>query len=106
MRHNAEDLLDRLEPAQRRLLAVVQALAATPPARVYLVGGPVRDLLMGRTAHDLDFVVEGDGPAFAARLAERLGGSLRVFERFGTAVVGSRDRRHEVQIFFSSGSST
>ena len=54
----------------------------------------MRDLLMDQPAHDLDFVVEGDGPAFAARLARRLQGSLQVFERFGTAVVGVRGVGH------------
>jgi|LSQX01.3.fsa_nt_gb tRNA nucleotidyltransferase (CCA-adding enzyme) len=91
---NAEELLNRLQPPQRRVLEVVRKLAARPPARVYLVGGPVRDLLMDQPAHDLDFVVEGDGPAFAARLARRLQGSLQVFERFGTAVVGVRGVGH------------
>jgi tRNA nucleotidyltransferase (CCA-adding enzyme) len=93
-RPNAEALFDRLEPAQRRVLAAVRELAARPPRRVYLVGGPVRDLLRGEPAHDLDFVVEGDGPAFAARLARRLHGSIRVFPRFGTAVVGGRAFGH------------
>ena len=35
----------------------------------YLVGGFVRDLLLGRENRDLDVVVEGDGPAFARALA-------------------------------------
>ena len=50
---------------------------------VYLVGGAVRDLLMGGEPADLDLVVEGD----AAQLAARLGGRLRVHDRFGTSTV-------------------
>ena len=49
----------------------------------YLVGGAVRDLLLGRERADLDVVVEGD----AAALAERLGGETVSHERFGTAKV-------------------
>ena len=49
----------------------------------YLVGGAVRDLLLGRERADLDVVVEGD----AAALAERLGGETASHERFGTAKV-------------------
>jgi tRNA nucleotidyltransferase (CCA-adding enzyme) len=49
----------------------------------YLVGGAVRDLLLGRARSDLDVAVEGD----AGRLAERLGGKLRAHQRFGTATV-------------------
>jgi tRNA nucleotidyltransferase (CCA-adding enzyme) len=47
---------------------------------VYLVGGAVRDLLMGRPRTDVDLVVEGD----AAALAERLGGVSAEHQRFGT----------------------
>jgi tRNA nucleotidyltransferase (CCA-adding enzyme) len=50
---------------------------------VYLVGGAVRDLLLGRPRADVDLVVEGD----AAALAARLGGAEREHERFGTVKV-------------------
>src|SRR3954470_610477 len=50
---------------------------------VYLVGGAVRDLLLGRERADLDLVVEGD----AAALGRRLGGEIRTHERFATATV-------------------
>jgi tRNA nucleotidyltransferase/poly(A) polymerase len=55
--------------------------AAGLPA--YLVGGSVRDLLIGVSRSDLDVAVEGD----VAPLAERLGGDARAHERFGTAKV-------------------
>jgi tRNA nucleotidyltransferase (CCA-adding enzyme) len=85
----------------------------TPPAlaalageeAVYVVGGAVRDVLLGRTPHELDFVVEGDAVAVARRAAERLGGTVTVHERFGTATVeapevtfdlaGARRERYE-----------
>jgi len=54
---------------------------------VYVVGGAVRDLLLGREPHELDFVVEGDAVAVARRAAERAGGRVTVHERFGTATV-------------------
>jgi tRNA nucleotidyltransferase (CCA-adding enzyme) len=49
----------------------------------YLVGGAVRDLLLGRERADLDVVVEGD----AAELAARLGGESIAHDRFATAKV-------------------
>ncbi|MBQ12712.1 MAG: hypothetical protein CMJ45_14325 [Planctomyces sp.] len=54
---------------------------------LYLVGGPVRDALMGMPIKDLDFVFEGDAPSLAARLAEEMGGRLVVHPSFGTASV-------------------
>jgi tRNA nucleotidyltransferase (CCA-adding enzyme) len=59
---------------------------------VYLVGGAVRDLLLGRGRADIDLVVEGD----AAALAERLGAEVTSHERFGTAKV--KLDGHEIDI--------
>jgi tRNA nucleotidyltransferase (CCA-adding enzyme) len=58
---------------------------------VYVVGGAVRDVLLGRKPHELDFVVEGDAVAVARRAAERLGGRVIVHDRFGTATVEAPD---------------
>ncbi len=49
--------------------------ALPDPAQVWLVGGSVRDILMNRPAHDLDFAVAGDGLAVARGVADRLGGA-------------------------------
>ncbi|HWN73429.1 MAG TPA: hypothetical protein VNN15_06445, partial [Solirubrobacterales bacterium] len=62
-----EDLARALQAAHPELEAVREA--AQEP--VYLVGGAVRDLLLGRPRADVDLVVEGD----VAALAERLGGA-------------------------------
>ena len=47
--------------------------AAAPDAsKVWLVGGSVRDALMRRPVHDLDFAVHGDGLALARLIAKKL----------------------------------
>ncbi len=67
-----------------RLPAVARVLPAVEgSAGVHLVGGAVRDLLLGGAPVDLDLVVEGD----AVTVAERLGGPVRVHDRFGTCTV-------------------
>jgi len=68
------------------VLEQLQAVAAQARG-VYLVGGAVRDLLLGERQVDLDIAVEGDGIAVARSLARRLKGHLRAHEKFGTAVV-------------------
>lgn len=68
------------------LLRHVQAVAAGVRG-CYLVGGAVRDLLLGERSVDVDLAVEGDGIAFAVQLAERLGGHVRAHDKFGTAVI-------------------
>jgi len=77
--------LDRVYPE----LAAVREVAEQP---VFLVGGAVRDLLLGRGRSDIDLVVVGD----AAGLAEQLGAEVVSHERFATAKV-SLDG-HEVDI--------
>jgi tRNA nucleotidyltransferase/poly(A) polymerase len=46
------------------------------PNSTFIVGGTVRDLLLGRPALDTDIVVSADPQDFARRLAKRLSGSL------------------------------
>jgi chromatin segregation and condensation protein Rec8/ScpA/Scc1 (kleisin family)/tRNA nucleotidyltransferase/poly(A) polymerase len=53
----------------------------------YVVGGLVRDLLLGLHNYDLDVVVEGDAVVFAKEAAESLGGTVKAHTRFGTVVL-------------------
>ncbi len=78
------ELPDRLR-ALPGIDRVLPALAGLDPC--YLVGGAVRDLLLGARSVDLDVAVEGDAEAVARALAARLGGEARAHERFGTATV-------------------
>jgi len=77
-------ILERLRDAP-----ALRAVAGEPG--VWLVGGAVRDLLLGREPRELDLVVEGDALDVARRAAERAGGELTVHQRFGTATVEAGD---------------
>jgi tRNA nucleotidyltransferase (CCA-adding enzyme) len=72
-----------------RLRPVVDAVAALGhrPDRVFLVGGTIRDILLGEHNFDVDVAVEGDAIAVAQALAATLGGRVKTHEKFGTAVV-------------------
>ncbi|MDH4209449.1 MAG: CBS domain-containing protein, partial [Anaerolineae bacterium] len=61
---------------------------------LYLVGGFVRDLMLGKPHLDLDIVVEGDAIALAKRLSEATGARLHSHERFGTARLLFDDQRN------------
>src|SRR5690349_18831738 len=54
---------------------------------VWVVGGAVRDALLGRPPRELDLLVEGD----AAVVARRLGEPSARHERFGTFTVAGVD---------------
>ncbi|HET7053291.1 MAG TPA: hypothetical protein VFI09_05150 [Solirubrobacterales bacterium] len=84
-----DDLEATLRSAYPELDAVHDLAGGKP---VYLVGGAVRDLLIGRGRADIDLVIEGDATA----LARRLGGEVVEHERFATAK--ARLGAHEVDI--------
>jgi tRNA nucleotidyltransferase (CCA-adding enzyme) len=71
-----------------------EALSCDGVDGVYLVGGTVRDMLLGRPNFDVDVAVVGDAIAFARGLAKRLGGRSKPHGQFGTAVVSYDDGRH------------
>lgn len=83
--------LDRLPAAAAELLRAIGVLGAEHRHELWLVGGPVRDLLRGDAHVDVDVAVEGDGPAFARRLAEARMGTAVVHPRFLTATVRLAD---------------
>src|SRR3989304_8855961 len=63
------------------------SLAGGLGVELYVVGGAVRDLLLGVPVGDADLVVEGDAAALASRLARELGARVVRHPRFGTATV-------------------
>lgn len=70
MKQNSPELND--------LFRKIQSLAEGKP--LYLVGGFLRDRLLNRPNHDLDFAILGDAEAFAQRLAQALKGSFIVLD--------------------------
>ncbi|MCY3770537.1 MAG: hypothetical protein OXG98_00730 [Gemmatimonadetes bacterium] len=74
-----EEVRERLRQAGR--------LADESGLDLYLVGGTVRDMLLGRSRTDIDLVVDGDGMGFAGRLARGVGGRCTPHSRFLTATV-------------------
>lgn len=57
------------------LLASIQE-ALPADQEIYLVGGAVRDAIMARASHDLDFAMPADGIKLARRVANKLGGAF------------------------------
>lgn len=76
-----------LPVALRDLLVQARDAANDLGYSLYIVGGFVRDLLLGSPTLDLDLVVEGDAVQLAQRLAIDLKARVRSHARFGTAKV-------------------
>lgn len=88
VRRNLHSLIKGRVPAGTyALLRRAGRLADRTGVSLYVVGGFVRDLLLGYPNPDIDLVVEGDGIGFAREFARRNGARVIIHERFGTAVI-------------------
>jgi tRNA nucleotidyltransferase (CCA-adding enzyme) len=65
----------------------VAVIAARHGRRVWLVGGPVRDLLLGREIIDLDLAVDGAVQEIGLAAAREFGGEFRWHPRFLTSTI-------------------
>ncbi len=83
---NLSSQIERQLPAE--LVTFIQKageIAASQEQGLYLVGGVVRDLLLGQTNLDLDLVVEGNAIELAQHLAKINQGKITTHPRFNTA---------------------
>jgi len=81
---------------QDELLQKIGEFSERRGVAVYAVGGYIRDKLLSRETKEIDFMVLGDGPAFAASAVKELGGrGLVTFDRFGTAFFETGDYKME-----------
>jgi tRNA nucleotidyltransferase/poly(A) polymerase len=64
--------------AQAGFTPIIERIISTLPTdqTVYLVGGAVRDLLMNRPLHDLDFVIPENALQTSRKLADNLGAAF------------------------------
>ena len=92
-----------------RLIRLIGAASRENGCDAFLVGGFVRDVLLGVRNFDLDIVVEGDAMRLAKDLVKKAGGSYVLHERFGTAtavlpwpVRSKKIRLDEVKIDFAT----
>lgn len=77
-----------IQPEIADLFRKISDLAEQSEMAVYVVGGFVRDLILGDPSPDIDFVLEGDAIAFAKSFKKQFGGTRVVtYNRFNTAML-------------------
>jgi len=90
-----ENLSERLrEVPYEPILRTIGRVAEREGIEAYAVGGMVRDVLLGRTTTDLDFVTVGPGTGIelAEAVGDELGGrTAHVYPKFGTAAIRISD---------------
>ena len=87
--HGKRNLADELEDAlpQERLVLLKEIAKIAQEQRValFIVGGFVRDLLLGYPSLDFDLVIEGDAIVLAQSVRHKFGGRVTTHKQFGTA---------------------
>jgi tRNA nucleotidyltransferase/poly(A) polymerase len=88
------------------LLSALQPILSANPHAVYLVGGAVRDALMRRPIHDLDFVSLGDGRIPAKTIADAFGGAYYPLDserEIGRAIIEFEGNKYSLDISRARG---
>lgn len=83
---------EKLPRELREVISYASRVSLETQMPAYLVGGCLRDLILGVKNLDLDIAIEGKGIIFAQYLAQRLKSRLKTHERFGTATLILSDR--------------
>ncbi len=86
-----EKYFKKLPKDLKEIIRLVQDVSGEIRMPAYLVGGCLRDLILGVKNLDLDIAIEGNGIIFAQRLAQKIKSKLVIHERFGTATLILKD---------------
>jgi len=67
-------------------LSIMKEVAKEEGYELYIVGGFIRDLFLGKNPNEIDFLVIGDGACFAEKVAQKFNiNNVVIFKNFGTA---------------------
>lgn len=85
-----------LESLNGTVFKAIRDVADSEGIETYVIGGFVRDLLLGKPSKDIDIVVRGSGIEMAEKVAAKLGKlKVSVFKNYGTAMFKFRDEEVE-----------
>jgi len=89
-------MIDTIKKDSRILFGKIADLGTELKMPVYIVGGYVRDLILGSEGFDVDFVVVGDALKFCKELKNRIkAGALVSYPRFGTCMLQYQNHKLE-----------
>lgn len=99
MKVKLDDVFAALPPATLPILEALQDAADAEEVTLYLVGGPVRDVLLSRPVVDVDLILEPHGDVGAEKIARRAapeGARVRAHDKFGTVAVSTPEATVDV----------
>lgn len=92
----AEEMKKQLPPELLDFVLRARDLSSQKGESLYLVGGAVRDLLLGRPNFDVDLVVEGNAPELARQLEKEESCKTLTHHRFGTVCFQPKGYRIDI----------
>jgi poly(A) polymerase len=99
-----EDVKSVIGPDASRLLAEIRRILSEKGVRAYIVGGFVRDVLLGRVTGDIDIALSGDALTIADKIARGLGAKCVPLDtENGVARVIPPDKRWEIDFTTLNG---
>jgi tRNA nucleotidyltransferase (CCA-adding enzyme) len=81
----SQEIEKQIPPELVNFMWMAGEIAHTRGEKLYLVGGVVRDLMLGKANLDLDLVVEGNAIELAQQLKKSVKGKITTHTRFNTA---------------------
>jgi poly(A) polymerase len=86
-------MIFNIQPHERKVFELIARCAAEINVPAFVVGGYVRDRLLGRPSKDMDIVCVGDGIQLAQTVASKMypRPKIVVYSRFGTAMLRHED---------------
>ena len=102
----SEQLEAFFTPESLALIRLIRTEAERLDFPLYIVGGSVRDLLLGRPVKDFDLTVEGEAAQLAEAVLRKFAGKVVFHSRFGTAtwtLDESTFRRLNIPLMDASG---
>lgn len=81
------DYLNRIDKRILKVIHDIGRFADRQGLRAYIVGGVVRDMILGRKNLDIDIVTEGPAIPFAQSVAKATRAKITVYPQFGTATL-------------------
>lgn len=82
-----KNVFKKIDPVMMQIICAIGKEADAKGLNVFIVGGFVRDLMLGRKNIDLDVAIEGDAIIFARHIAKKEKLKIVPHHRFGTAVI-------------------
>lgn len=87
------NLIEKLDDKNKRIVDIIKNYAIEQKVNAYIVGGPVRDLIMGSEIKDIDFLIEGNGIEFAQKTSLKI---KSIHDDFKTAKVEILDETVDI----------